>query len=128
MPRDVSTLTIQEEVGARFDHEKVAGIVRKVREQPEPKEWLKELALADPATIIAAIGELQSTGSRGARFEAFRDAASALVQQKVAAETIAAVDRLNKGTAKLAKVGIAVTAAGVLVAAAGLVVALRAGG
>ena len=84
-------------------------------------ELLEEVDLSIVRILIARLG---STGTIGAQYEARRDAAIAVLQSRLAANQVNALERLNSSTTYLAKVGIAVAIVAAIAAVVQLVLAL----
>lgn len=76
--------------------------------------WYAAIEDADTRTLIAAMAALGTTGTTGARYEAFRDAARAMVEQKLTDQTIAEMRKLEKASTRLGWVAAALTAVGVV--------------
>lgn len=99
---------------------KILGLVN------DPQAFLKELESLEPAQIAKILLHLRAGGTAQPQHEAARDAAKIVADAKLTTELVVAVDRLNRSTTKLAKVGIAVAIvvgiATVIVSIAGIVV------
>ncbi len=83
----------------------------------DPSAWYTAIEDADTEEIIAAIGGLNQRHDPW-RYESFREAARAMVEQKIAERTIAEMRRLEKVGIALAVVGIFVAIPSAVIAAA----------
>ena len=81
--------------------------------KPDEFMSLVERADVDLAVLRLLIARLGSTGTTGAEWEALRDATNAVVNSRLSAKQVAAMDSLNKSTTLLMWVGIVVAIVGV---------------
>lgn len=81
-----------------------------------PDTFSEKIKNADLKVLRILIARLVSTGSTGARFEALRDNAIAVLQSRLSANQIEALNTLNASTSFLAKVGIGVGIVAVIIA------------
>ena len=90
----------------------------------KPDDFMALVERADPEVIRLLIARLGSTGTTGATWEALRDATNAVMNSRLSANQVAAMDSLNRSTTLLAKVGIAVAAVGVAVSVSQIIIAV----
>ncbi len=90
----------------------------------KPDKFMGMIENADLMVVRILIARLGSTGSTGARFEALRDGAIAVLQSRLSANQTKALNSLNISTSFLAKVGICVAVIAVLVAIVQIIIAL----
>lgn len=84
-------------------------------------EWYAALENSTPREIIAAIGQMSSIDVNAPKVVACRDAARAMVEQKLTDRMLEQMGRLERPTARLERVGVLVGIAGLALAAAQLV-------
>ena len=84
-------------------------------------EWATKLKEEDPIVISTIIAWLGSTGITGARFDALRDSAYSILETKMINQLIITLEKLDKSSSRLTKVGIAL---GVIIGILGVIVAL----
>ncbi len=86
-----------------------------------PYEWAFACRDARPEIVAAALVSLAGTGTAGAQLEALRDAARVVVDAKLSASLIDAMEKLEGKATFVGVVGILVAVVGVFVAIAQLV-------
>ncbi|MCB0284622.1 MAG: hypothetical protein KDF60_18715 [Calditrichaeota bacterium] len=84
-------------------------------------EWVTRLEKEDPIVISAIIARLGSTGTLGARWDALRDSAITVLETKLTNQIINTMEKLDKSSSKLSKVGIILT---VFIGILGLIIAI----
>jgi hypothetical protein len=90
----------------------------------KPDDFMLLVERSDPEVLHLLIARLGSTGATGASWEALRDAVNAVMNSRLSANQVAAMDRLDRSTTLLAKVGIAVAAVGVAVSVIQIIIAI----
>jgi len=99
------------------------GLIELVHRRPDALDWFKALEQAHTRAIIGAIGELGSTGAIGARLEGYREAARAMVEQKLSDQMIAKMEDLERVSTRLGWIAVFVGLAAIGVAIVQLLVA-----
>jgi len=87
-------------------------------------DWFASLADAELAPIVAAIGGLSRPLDPLGHLDAFREAARAMVEQKLTERMVAKMEDLERVSTKLARGALWLAAAGVLFAAVQIVIAI----
>lgn len=90
---------------------------------PTASAWVSALSAAQPEALAGIISRLGSTGTTGARFEALRESARAVLEERLTNRLIETTQSLEAAATRLAKIGIA---ASVVIGVAGLLVTLAA--
>jgi hypothetical protein len=91
----------------------------------KPDKFMAQVEQAEPDEVLRLlIARLGSTGTTGATWEALRDATNAVMNSRLSANQVGAMDRLNKSTTRLMWVGIAVAIVGVGVGLTQIVIAV----
>jgi hypothetical protein len=89
----------------------------------KPDEYMAHVEDADLEVLRLLVARLGSTGNIGAKFEALREATVAAMNSRLSQNQVDAMDRLNRSTTHLARVGIGVAVVAVIVGIIQLVIA-----
>jgi len=90
---------------------------------PTASAWVGALSAAQPEALAGIISRLGSTGTTGARLEALREAARAVLEDRLTQRLIETTRSLEAAATRRAKIGIA---ASVVIGLAGLFVTFAA--
>jgi hypothetical protein len=95
---------IGDRIGARLGADEGAKrLIALSRTHPDSLIWFRALEDSEPRQIIAAIGSMGTIGVNAGQYDAYRDAARAVVEMKL-------TDELTRSSSRLACVGWCVTA------------------
>lgn len=82
----------------------------------EGSDWFRAIEEADTRDLIHAIGAMGATGTIGVKYDALRDSARSMVEQKLTERMIEKMEALERVSTRLGRIGVFLALAAIAVA------------